>query len=227
MRETVVVTGAAGGIGAACVAALAPTYELVASDLDPRVTELSGVIPVVADLGTAEGRAAVVAAVGDRPLRGLVHLAGITRDALLPKLSDEHVRLVLRVNAVAPIRLSLDLADRISDGGAIVLVSSRAHLGNIGQVNYAASKGAVVGATYALAKRLAPRVRVNAVAPGLIATPMTAAMPPPVLEKLIGRVPLGRAGDPADVAAQIAFLLSGGAGYVTGQTVYVCGGRSR
>ena len=108
-----------------------------------------------------------------------------------------------------------------------MLVSSRAHLGNIGQVNYAASKGAVVGATYALAKRLAPRVRVNAVAPGLIATPMTAAMPPHVLEKLVGRVPLGRAGDPADVAAQIAFLLSDGAGYVTGQTVYVCGGRSR
>lgn len=181
---------------------------------------------VVADLTTAQGREAVVQAVGDRPLRGLVNLAGITRDGLIGTLSEADIRLVLRVNAIAPIRLSLELADRIVDGGVILQVSSRAHLGNIGQVNYAASKGALVGATQALARALAPRVRVNAITPGLVRTPMTAAMPEKVLDKLVSRIPLGRIGEPDDIAAAVSHQLGPEASYVTGQSIYVCGGRS-
>lgn len=226
MTGCLIVTGAAGGIGAACVDRLVGDFDVVAVDVDPAVAGRDGVIAVVADLTADQGRAAVLAAVGDRPVAGLVNVAGITRDALLPDLTDDAVRAVMRVNAMAPIRLSLDLADRIADGGGVVSIASRAHLGNIGQVNYAASKGALVGATRALARRLAPRVRVNAIAPGLIRTPMTAAMPSKVLGKLVNRIPLGRMGEPADVAATVAHLLSDDAAYITGQVVYVCGGRS-
>lgn len=226
-RGAVLVTGAAGGIGAACVARLAMDHDVLAVDLDPGVAELEGAAAsAVADLTTDEGLDAAADLVGDRPLAGIVHVAGITRDGLLRDQTDEDVRLVLRVNALAPIALSLRLADRLVDGGAIVAISSRAHLGNVGQVNYAMSKGALVGATQALARRLAPRVRVNAVAPGLIRTPMTEAMPERVLDKLVGRIPLRRMGEPADVADAVAHLLSDEAAYVTGQTVYVCGGRS-
>lgn len=226
-RRAVLVTGAAGGIGAACVARLAVDHDVLAVDLDPAVAALRAAsVTAVADLTTEEGLDAATALVGERLLAGLVHVAGITRDGLLRDQTDEAVRLVLRVNALAPIALSERLADRIVEGGAIVAISSRAHLGNVGQVNYAMSKGALVGATQALARRLAPRVRVNAVAPGLVRTPMTEAMPSKVLEKLVGRIPLRRMGEPADVAEAVAHLLGGGAAYVTGQTVYVCGGRS-
>lgn len=226
----VLVTGAAGGIGTAVVARLVHGgYHVLATDLAPAVEEMAGdgVDAVVADLADGEGRAAVVEAVGERTLRGVVHLAGITRDALLPKLGDDDVRLVLRVNAVSPIALTLAVRDRLAEGASIVFTTSRAQLGNIGQVNYAASKGAVVGAAIALSRSLAPTARVNALAPGLIRTAMTAAMPEHVLAKLVARVPLDRMGAPEDVAAAVAHLLSDDAAYVTGQVVYVCGGRSR
>jgi 3-oxoacyl-[acyl-carrier protein] reductase len=84
----------------------------------------------------------------------------------------------------------------------------------------------LVGFGRALAQRWAPRVRVNAVAPSLVDTPMTQAMPPEVLAKLVSRIPAGRIGDPDDVAAMVSFLLSPESAYVTGQVSYLCGGRS-
>lgn len=229
IRDWVVVTGAAGGIGAAVVERLRDDgLGVVAVDIEAMdVAGQDDLVSVTADLTTRGGRDAVVAATDDRRLVGLVNVAGITRDARLVTMDDDSIAAVLAVNAQAPLALSLALADRLVDGGAIVNISSRSHLGNFGQVNYSTSKGAIVGTTIAMARSLAPRIRVNAVAPGLIATPMTEAMPDDVLARVTAAVPLGRAGDPHDVAAEVAHLLSSDAAYVTGQVVYVCGGRSR
>jgi 3-oxoacyl-[acyl-carrier protein] reductase len=132
----------------------------------------------------------------------------------------------VRVNLVAPLRLAEAVGPRLADGGAIVNIASRAALGNLGQANYSAAKSALVGAMRALAVRWAPRIRINVVAPGLVDTAMTRGMPPEVLEKLLARVPAGRAADPAEVAEVVAFLASEGASYITGHVVLACAGRS-
>jgi 3-oxoacyl-[acyl-carrier protein] reductase len=231
-QGTVVVTGAAGGIGQAIAGELLHRGHVVLGvDLAASVADdLAGLGErargVRADLTSDEGRAAVLHALGDDEVAGLVNCAGITRDGLLRDLTDDAIALVLEVNAVAAARLAEALAPRIADGGGIVNIASRAALGNVGQVNYATSKGMLIGLSRALARQLAPRVRVNAVAPGLIATDMTAAMPEHVLGKLVARVPLARMGEPAEVAVAVADLLGPSSAYVTGQTVYVCGGRS-
>lgn len=229
---TVVVTGAAGGIGRAITTELLHRgYGVLGVDLADTVVEDLAAMGerargVRADLTSGDGRAIVLDVLDDVEVAGLVNGAGITRDGLLRDLDDDAVGLVLEVNAVAGAHLAEALAPRIADGGAIVNIASRAALGNVGQVNYATSKGMLIGLSRALARRLAPRVRVNAVAPGLIATDMTAAMPDKVLDKLVSRVPLARMGEPAEVATAVAELLGPSSAYVTGQTVYVCGGRS-
>lgn len=223
-----VVTGAARGIGREIALALAQEDHLVlAVDRDPSPDAL-GVIGLQADLVTPEGRAAVerrVAETGEQ-LAVLVNNAGITRDALLSKLDEQAFRAVLAVNLGAPLQLLEALAPRFAEGGAVVNVSSRSYLGNVGQFNYAVSKGGVVGLTRAAALRHAPRLRINAVAPGFVATEMTDAVPAHVRERIVQRIPLGRPGSPADVAETVRWLASPASAYVTGQVLFVCGGRS-
>jgi NAD(P)-dependent dehydrogenase (short-subunit alcohol dehydrogenase family) len=182
----------------------------------------------VADLSDDAGVALVadaVVRVGE-PLTVLVNNAGITRDARLLKMSDADFDVVISVNLIAAMRLTLGLEDLFVPGSSVVNMSSRAALGNFGQANYVTSKSALVGFTRALAQRWAPRVRVNAVAPGLIDTPMTQAMPSDVLATLVAKIPAGRIGTPADVASAVSFLASPDAAYMNGQVLTVCGGRS-
>jgi NAD(P)-dependent dehydrogenase (short-subunit alcohol dehydrogenase family) len=227
-----VVTGAARGIGAAVAARLAEAgLEPLLVDLDPAVEETAarlggGARGVVADITDPAGRDAVRAAVGDAPLQALVNNAGITRDARIGKMEEADFRAVIRVNLGGAYELTRVLLDAFADGGAIVNMSSRAYLANIGQFNYSASKGGLVGMTRALALELAPRVRVNAVAPGLTASEMTNAMPGHVLEKLVAAIPAGRMAQPAEIAEVVCALAAPGASYVTGQVVVACGGRS-
>ncbi|MEN8673215.1 SDR family NAD(P)-dependent oxidoreductase [Nocardioides sp.] len=231
-----VVTGGARGLGVAIAQLLAERgHHLLLVDRDPAVADTAEELSregceassVVADLTEDAGVGAVVDAVRRRGgLDVLVNNAGITRDARLSKMDVDDFAAVVDVNLIAPMRLTQALVDDFRDGAAVVNMSSRAALGNFGQTNYVTSKSGLVGYTRGLALAWAPRVRVNAVAPGLIDSAMSRAMPEDVLAGLVAKVPADRIGEPSDVARAVAYLVSEDASYVTGQVLIVCGGRS-
>jgi 3-oxoacyl-[acyl-carrier protein] reductase len=223
----VVVTGAARGIGRAIGERLvADGHDVVGVDVDDALGE-TPFDPVQVDL-TQPGAGARVAETVEslgRPLVGLVNNAGITRDARLVNLSEDDMGRVLDVNVGAAFHLTRTLAPLMVDGGAVVNLASRAYLGNFGQYNYSVSKGAIVGLTRATALELAPAVLVNAIAPGLIATEMSLAIPDDIRSRMVDAIPLGRMGEPAEVADLVAWLVAD-PGYVTGHVFVVGGGRS-
>ena len=141
-------------------------------------------------------------------------------------MTDENFRAVLEVNLGAAYRLCSAIAPLMSDGASIVNISSRAYLGNFGQFNYSMSKGGLVGLTRALALSLAPAIRVNAVAPGLIGSEMSLAIPEEVRERMVAAIPLERMGTPEEVANLVWFLLTPLSSYITGEVIVVGGGRS-
>jgi NAD(P)-dependent dehydrogenase (short-subunit alcohol dehydrogenase family) len=232
---TAVVTGAAGGIGTALCHRLAVAgHRIVAVDKSPRLAEVveglreSGheAVAVEVDLTAAAGPEQVAARVREGGgLEVLVNNAGITRDKRLVNLATEAFNEVVEVNLGAAYRLTLALVP-LMESGCIVNISSRAYLGNFGQFNYSVSKGGLVGMTRALALSLAPAIRVNAIAPGLIATEMVLGIPEEIREKMVSAVPLARMGRPEEVAELAAFLVSEQAAYITGEVIVIGGGRS-
>ena len=158
----------------------------------------------------------------------LVNNAGITRDNLALRLKEADWEAVWQVNLMAAVRLSRKALRAMMRGrfGRIVNIASIVGVtGNPGQANYAATKGAMIAMSKSLAQEVASRaITVNCVAPGFIESPMTEALGEDLRGQLLGRVPLGRLGVPADVAACVAFLASDEAAYVTGQTLHVNGG---
>ena len=235
------VTGGSRGIGAAISTELAAAGARVAvnyaRDADAaaavcaQVQDAGGdATAVQGDVSTAEGAAALVAAVESDvgPIDILVNNAGITRDDLIMRLSDDDWRAVIDTNLGGAFftcrALSRPMLKRRT--GSIVNISSivGAH-GNAGQSNYAASKAGLIGLTKALAKELGGRgIRVNAIAPGYIATELTDALPEQAREAILGNTPLGRLGEPADVARAVRFLCSDAAAFVTGEVIAVDGG---
>lgn len=221
-----VVTGAARGIGQAIGERLqAEGRTVVGVDIGDGLAETT-FEPVQVDLTDPDGVATVASTVAgmEGELTALVNNAGITRDARLVNLTEAEMSAVLDVNLGAAYHLSLAMAPLLAEGGSIVNLASRAYLGNFGQFNYSMSKGGVVGLTRAMALELAPAVRVNAVAPGLIATEMSMAIPADIRQKMVDNIPLGRMGEPAEIAELVAYLLK--PGYITGHVFVIGGGRS-
>jgi 3-oxoacyl-[acyl-carrier protein] reductase/2-hydroxycyclohexanecarboxyl-CoA dehydrogenase len=157
----------------------------------------------------------------------LVNNAGINRDAMLHKMTDEQWHQVIAVDLTGVFFMTRAASRmmRAAGSGRVINISSASWMGNIGQANYAAAKAGVVGLSRTAAKELArSQVTVNAICPGFIDTAMTRGIPDAIREQQVARIPLGRAGQPADVAALVAFLASDEAGYVTGEVINVGGG---
>jgi NAD(P)-dependent dehydrogenase (short-subunit alcohol dehydrogenase family) len=159
----------------------------------------------------------------------LVNNAGIIKDNLIWKMSEEEFDSVIEVNLKGSWLLCKEVVPimREQKNGRIINIASRAWLGNQGQSNYSASKGGLISLTRVLALELAPKnITVNAVAPGLIKTPMTESLTDEVYQKLLDKQPSKQAGEPEDVADAVAFLASDQAGFINGQVIHVDGGRS-
>lgn len=234
--RVVLLSGAAQGIGAATARRFAAEgAHLLLLDLKPEpLAELAATLPScrvfagsVAHRPTWDAAVQLALDTWGR-LDVLINNAGITRDGRFEQMSVEQFDAVLDVNlhgvfhgaqAVLPAMLA-------AGKGAIVNTSSVVGLhGNFGQTNYAAAKAGVIGMTKTWAREFGAKgIRVNAVAPGFIATPMTAAVPAKVIDKMTAAIPLQRLGEPEDIAAAYAFLASDDAAYVTGTVLEVTGG---
>lgn len=232
-----VVTGGAQGIGLAIARKLTEHgARVLIADLDAdRAAEaaagLAGAAAVGCDV-TSEDDVQAVAARAVESLGGLdiwVNNAGVTRDASLKKMTVDDFDLVVGVH-LRGTWLGVRAAQAIMrehGGGSIINISSMSgKIGNPGQTNYSAAKAGIVGLTKAAAKEVARHgVRVNAVQPGLIRTPMTAAMSAEAMAATEATIPMRRAGEPEEVAGAVVFLASDLAGYVTGAVLEVSGGR--
>ncbi|MDP2645822.1 MAG: 3-oxoacyl-[acyl-carrier-protein] reductase [Desulfobacterales bacterium] len=240
-QKTILVTGGSRGIGRAiCLALAGPGtsiyFNYYPDDPMARDTEQA----IVRAGGRATGTCASVTSEEDMTkfieqavsetgrIDVLVNNAGITRDGLLVRMKEEDWDAVMNINLkgaflctkVAARHMMKQRYGRIINTTSVVGVT-----GNAGQANYSGSKAGLIGLTKTAAKELASRgITVNAVAPGFIESDMTAAMPDKARNAMLEQVPLGRAGQPEDVAHVVAFLASEKAAYITGQVIHVSGG---
>ncbi len=235
--KTALVTGASGAIGSAVAKALAAQGATVALSgtredaLRAVAAEIPDSVILPCNLGDAEAVEglipAAIEALGGK-LDILVNNAGVTRDNLVMRMKDEEWSDVIRINLEAAFRLIRAASKPMMKarvGRIITITSVVGTTGNPGQANYAASKGGLTAMSKALAQELASRnITVNCVAPGFITSPMTDGLPDAQKEALTARIPAGKLGEGADVAAAVVYLASDEAAYVTGQTLHVNGG---
>lgn len=228
--RTALVAGGSGGIGTATVALLARAGARVLSVDRPGLAAPPGAEGLGCDLADARGAAALFTEVQQRTdsLDLLVHAAGITRDGVLWKMSDDDWSGVLELNLSSAFRLVRGATPLMrTHGGSIVLLSSiNGQRGKFGQANYAASKAGMIGLARSAARELGSfGVRVNVVAPGLVYTAMTGGLAEEHMRQAIAETALGRAAEPEDVARAVLFLCSDLARHVTGQVLRVDGGQ--
>ena len=238
--QTALVTGASRGIGRAIAESLAAAgakvigtattpagAEAISGWLGAMATPGRGAVLDVADAASVEALLAGLEAAGEMP-GILVNNAGITRDGLLMRMKPEDWDAVLLTDLTSVFRLSRGCIKHMvkaRQGRIINITSVIGSMGGAGQTNYAAAKAGVIGFTKSLAKEVGSRgITVNAVAPGFIDTDMTRAVDEAQRNAWMTIIPLGRFGDPADVAAAVLYLASPAAGYLTGQTLHVNGG---
>jgi 3-oxoacyl-[acyl-carrier protein] reductase len=238
--KVALVTGAARGIGQAIAVGLAAdgadvaVCDLQKEWLDETAKKVAGLGRRAECYAANVSDAAQVQAVVDQAaaafgrLDVLVNNAGITKDGFLARMSEADWDAVLDVNLKGTFLFTKAVSRLMMKqrSGAVVNVASIIGLiGNAGQCNYAASKAGVIALTKSAARELASRsIRVNAVAPGFIKTKMTEKLPEDIQKKMLEQIPLGRFGEPEDVARVVSFLASDAAAYVTGQVLTVCGG---
>jgi 3-oxoacyl-[acyl-carrier protein] reductase len=230
--KTALVTGGSRGIGAAIARELANAGANVVvgyrsgKDEAEAIASEAGGRAVQADVSNVDDAKRLVDEAGEVDV--LVNNAGITRDGVLARMTDDDWRSVLETNLSSTFytcrAVSRGMMKRRA--GSIVNLSSIVGLhGNWGQTNYAASKGAIVAFTKSLAQELGSRgIRANVVAPGYIKTQLTDAIPEEAQQQMLGLTPLGRFGDPEDVARAVRFLASDDAAFITGEVMVVGGG---
>ncbi|HEY3655160.1 MAG TPA: 3-oxoacyl-ACP reductase FabG [Steroidobacteraceae bacterium] len=237
-EEVALVTGASRGIGAAIAARLSRDGARVigtatTSDGASRISESlagQGGRGVVLDVTSQESINAVIADIDAKEgaIGILCNNAGITRDMLLLRMKQEDWDSVLQTNLASVFRLSKAVLRGMMKArkGRIISIASIVGLtGNPGQANYAAAKAGMIGFTKSLAREVGSRgITANVVAPGFIDTDMTRALDQSTRETLNAQIPLARLGQPADIAAAVAFLASSEASYITGETLHVNGG---
>ena len=234
MSRVVLVTGGNRGIGLAIAQAFLAQGDAVAitsrSGELPAELEGTAVLVVKADVTDTASIDAAFEAIENQlgPVEVVVANAGVTRDTLLMRMSDDDIAEVINTNLIGAIRV----ARRATKGmlrlkrGRLVFVSSVVGLmGSAGQVNYAASKAGLVGTARSLARELGSRgITANVVAPGFVETAMTAVLTPERTAEILGAVPLARYASPAEVAGTVVFLASDAASYITGAVIPVDGG---
>jgi 3-oxoacyl-[acyl-carrier protein] reductase len=237
--QVALVTGASRGIGAAIAHELAHRGLKVigtatSADGAGRITQalsaFAGCKGAVLDVNDAHAAESLVDSIAKENggLHVLVNNAGITRDMLAMRLKDEDWDAVLDTNLKAVFRMSRAVMRTMMKqryGRIVNITSVVGASGNPGQANYAAAKAGVAGMTRALARELGSRgITVNCIAPGFIETDMTASLPEEQQKALLGQIPLGHLGKPADIANAVAFVASPQAAYITGQEIHVNGG---
>lgn len=229
MSRVVLITGGSRGIGLACAQRFAALGDKVAVTYNssPPPPEFFG---VKCDVTSASDVDAAFTSVEEHfgPVEILVANAGITKDTLLLRMSEDDFASVINANLTGAYRVTKRAAQQMlrARKGRIILMSSVVGLlGSAGQANYAASKAGLVGFARSLARELGSRsITVNVVAPGPVATDMTAALGQDRLDQLTEVVPLGRMADPDEIAGVVAFLAGDDAAYITGAVIPVDGG---
>lgn len=237
MGRIAVVTGGTRGIGRAiCETLQGNGFTVVANYAgnDSAAAQLkadTGIQSYKFDVGDheacLEGCAKIEAEIG--PIDAVINNAGITRDGVLHKMSYDDWHEVMRINLGGCFNMAKAAFPGMRERkwGRIVNIGSiNGQAGQYGQVNYAAAKSGIHGFTKALAQEGAKSgVTVNAIAPGYVDTDMVAAVPAPVLEKIVAKIPVGRLGQASEIARAVSFLCSEDAGFVTGSTMSVNGGQ--
>jgi 3-oxoacyl-[acyl-carrier protein] reductase len=236
--KTALVTGASGGIGGAIAKALhgqgakvvlsgtrAEALEAIRAELGANAF----IAPAnLSDIASVEALPKAAEEAAGAPIDILVNNAGITKDNLFMRMKDDEWDQVIAVNLTAAFRLSRAVLRGMMKkrwGRIIQITSVVGATGNPGQGNYAAAKAGLVGMTKSLAAEVASRnITVNAVAPGFIQTAMTDVLTDQQKEMIAGRIPAGRMGSPAEIAAAVTYLASEEAAYITGETIHVNGG---
>ncbi|MCM1166191.1 MAG: 3-oxoacyl-[acyl-carrier-protein] reductase [Lachnospiraceae bacterium] len=244
MGKTAIITGSARGIGAAIALRLAKDgFDIALNDISEKSFENNDIMERITALGVRCER--YIADVSSHSecesfvkkvkedfgtIDALVNNAGITRDGLLLRMAEENYDDVIRINQKSVFNMTKFVGAvmlRQKSGKIVNLASVAGLYGNPGQMNYSASKGAVIAMTKTAAKELGSRgINVNAVAPGFIKTPMTDKLTEEQRNAMLAQIAMKRYGEPEEVADVVAFLCSENAAYVTGQTIEISGGLS-